>query len=81
MDIDKKIMEIDLKINKEKRKADSLRSKQSRQQRKDRTRRLIEKGALLEKYFKAKNLSVEETELMLKRYANFVNQKESELRK
>lgn len=34
--------------------------------RKERTRRLIQKGALLEKYFEAEHLSVEETEELLK---------------
>ena len=38
-----------------------------------RTRRLIQKGALLEKYFQAENLSVEQTEELLKIFANYVN--------
>lgn len=41
--------------------------------RKARTRRLIQKGALLEKYFQAENLSVEQTEEFLKIFANYVN--------
>lgn len=41
--------------------------------RKARTRRLIQKGALLEKYFQAENLSVEQTEELLKIFANYVN--------
>lgn len=40
--------------------------------RRARTRRLIQKGALLEKYFNAYDLSVEETEKLLATYANFV---------
>ncbi len=36
-------------------------------------RRLIQKGALLEKYFQADNLSVEETEELLKTFADYVN--------
>lgn len=40
--------------------------------RRARTRRLIQKGALLEKYFNAYDLSVEETEKLLSTYANFV---------
>ena len=45
----------------------------SRQARKARSRRLIQKGALLEKYFQADNLSVEQTEELLKIFANYVN--------
>ncbi|KMR50902.1 hypothetical protein [Staphylococcus aureus] len=41
--------------------------------RKQRTRRLIQKGALLEKYFKCDNLSPEETEELLKVFANYIN--------
>ncbi len=45
----------------------------SRQARKSRSRRLIQKGALLEKYFQADNLSVEQTEELLKIFADYVN--------
>ena len=38
-----------------------------------RSRRLIQKGALLEKYFQADNLSVEQTEELLKIFADYVN--------
>ncbi|MBJ6234568.1 hypothetical protein [Staphylococcus aureus] len=41
--------------------------------RKQRTRRLIQKGALLEKYFQCDNLSPEETEELLKVFANYIN--------
>jgi len=40
--------------------------REKERQRKARTRRLIRKGALLEKYFDIEELSVEETELFLK---------------
>ena len=43
------------------------------QARKARSRRLIQKGALLEKYFQADNLSVEQAEELLKIFANYVN--------
>ena len=43
--------------------------------RRARTRRLIQKGALLEKYFNAYDLSVEETEKLLATYANFIKRK------
>ena len=45
---------------------------ENRQARKARSRRLIQKGALLEKYFKADNLSVEQTEELLKTFADFI---------
>ena len=46
---------------------------ENRQARKARSRRLIQKGALLEKYFQADNLSVEQTEELLKTFADYVN--------
>lgn len=47
----------------------------SDKQRKERTRRLIQKGALLEKYFEIDNLSVEETEEFLSLLSNFIIEK------
>ncbi|KYK53065.1 hypothetical protein AYO51_16160 [Lactiplantibacillus plantarum] len=46
---------------------------ENRQARKARSRRLIQKGALLEKYFQADNLSIEQTEELLKIFADYVN--------
>jgi hypothetical protein len=46
---------------------------ENRQVRKSRSRRLIQKGALLEKYFQADNLSVEQTEELLKIFSDYVN--------
>ena len=43
------------------------------QYRKDRARRLIETGALAEKYFELDNLSVIEREELFKMFASFVN--------
>ena len=40
--------------------------------RKKRTKRLIEKGALLEKYFEIDYLSVEETEEFLKVFSEYI---------
>ncbi|MCC3164427.1 hypothetical protein [Lactiplantibacillus pentosus] len=45
----------------------------NRQARKARSRRLIQKGVLLEKYFQADNLSVEQTEELLNIFADYVN--------
>lgn len=41
--------------------------------RKARSRRLIQKGALFEKYFEAEKLSVDESEELLKIFADYVN--------
>lgn len=41
--------------------------------RKERTRLLIQKGALLDKYFETENLSVDDTENLLKIFSNYVN--------
>ncbi len=54
---------IELSINKENNHA-----------RKERTRRLIQKGALLEKYFELDEKSVEETEELLKIFSNYINE-------
>lgn len=45
----------------------------SQQYRKDRARRLIQTGALAEKYFELKNLTMEEREELFKMFASFVN--------
>ncbi|WP_081146419.1 MULTISPECIES: hypothetical protein [Lactococcus] len=42
-------------------------------ERKKRTRQLIQKGALLEKYLEAKHLTVDETEQLLQTFANMIN--------
>lgn len=41
--------------------------------RKERAHRLIRKGALLEKYLEAEDLTPEETEELLKGFANYIN--------
>lgn len=41
--------------------------------RKQRTRLLIQKGALLDKYFETESLSVDDTENLLKIFSNYVN--------
>lgn len=46
---------------------------ENKKARKARTRKLIQKGALLDKYFETENLSVDETESLLKIFANYVN--------
>lgn len=41
--------------------------------RKERTRLLIQKGAILDKYFETESLSVDDTENLLKIFSNYVN--------
>ncbi|MFJ7684859.1 DUF3847 domain-containing protein [Peribacillus butanolivorans] len=50
-----------------------LEHKVSNAARKERTRRLIQKGALLEKYLEEESLSLNDTENLLKVLANFKN--------
>ena len=69
---------IEQRLGKQKIEREDFKLRQSkyyenRQARKARSRRLIQKGALLEKYFQADNLSVEQTEELLKIFANYVN--------
>lgn len=46
---------------------------ESQKKRKARSRRLIQKGALFEKYFDAENLSIDESEELMKMFADYVN--------
>ena len=61
------------KIERENFKLRQSKYYENRQARKARSRRLIQKGALLEKYFQADNISVEQTEELLKTFADYVN--------
>lgn len=61
------------KIERENFKLRQSKYYENRKARKARSRRLIQKGALLEKYFQADNLSVEQTEELLKIFANYIN--------
>lgn len=45
----------------------------SKKERRERTHRIATKGALLEKYFDCKEYSFEDTEELLKTFADFVN--------
>lgn len=45
---------------------------ESTKERKARTRKLIQKGALLDKYFETENLSIDETEDFLKIFSNYI---------
>lgn len=46
---------------------------ENKKARKARTRKLIQKGALLDKYFETESLSADETESLLKIFTNYVN--------
>lgn len=47
---------------------------ESTKERKERTRKLIQKGALLDKYFDIENLSINETEDFLKIFSNYIKE-------
>jgi len=75
-DFDKKILETENELNfLKKKKHDLIRQikyKSSQQYRRDRARRLIETGALAEKYFEIEDLSLTEKEELFKSFSNFV---------
>ena len=62
------------KLEQEKKRLERSLIYESQIERKKRTRRLIQKGALLEKYFEAEHLTVEETEELLKMFSEYVNE-------
>ncbi len=66
------------KLEQEKNRLERSLSRDHQVERKKRTRRLIQKGALLEKYFESEHLSVEETEELLKTFSSYVNGNKSE---
>ena len=66
------------KLEQEKNKLERSLTRDNQIERKKRTRRLIQKGALLEKYFEAEHLSIDQTEELLKMFAGYVNERKSE---
>ena len=64
-------LENKIKVLEQKKK--SLEYKISNENRRERTRRLIQKGALFEKYLENENVSIRETEDLLKVLAEFKN--------
>ncbi|MCM3571267.1 DUF3847 domain-containing protein [Neobacillus mesonae] len=67
------IRKINNKIKVLEQKKKILEHKISSEDRKARTRRLIQKGALLEKYLEAENESIKDIEILLKVLADFRN--------
>jgi Mn-dependent DtxR family transcriptional regulator len=68
---DEKLKKLDGMIE----RANIKKLKLKEKERRERTRRLIEKGALLEKYFDAHHLSPEETEELLKIFSEYVKKR------
>lgn len=66
--LEKKIAQQDFKLRQSKYIENS-------KQRKLRTRILIQKGALLDKYFETENLSIDDTEKLLKMFSDYINEK------
>lgn len=61
------------RLNKLISKLANLNTTKAKKKRKERSRRLIQKGALFEKYFEVEKLSVDESEELLKIFADYVN--------
>ena len=52
-----------------------------KESRKERTRRLIQKGALAEKYFDIEDLTTEETEELFSTFSSFIKEKKNIMHK
>lgn len=68
---EEQLIEVTAKLEQLQNKKASLEKKIKERQRKDRTKRLIEKGALSEKYFNCEDMSTEDFEILVKKIANF----------
>ena len=66
--------EIQKKIDRENSILKKSKYLESTKKRKERTRKLIQKGALLDKYFETENLSIDETEDFLKIFSNYIKE-------
>ena len=66
--------EIQKKIERENSILKKSKYLESTKKRKERTRKLIQKGALLDKYFDTENLSIDETEDFLKIFSNYIKE-------
>lgn len=66
--------EIQKKIERENSILKKSKYLESTKKRKERTRKLIQKGALLDKYFDTENLSIDETEVFLKIFSNYIKE-------
>lgn len=66
--------EIQKKIERENSILKKSKYLESTKKRKERTRKLIQKGALLDKYFDTENLSINETEDFLKIFSNYIKE-------
>lgn len=68
---EEQLIEVTAKLEQLQNKKASLEKKIKERQRKDRTKRLIEKGALAEKYFNCEDMSTEDFEILVKKIVNF----------
>jgi hypothetical protein len=74
---EQKLHELQLKMNQLKEREKFLKAKASKKERADRTRRLIENGALAEKYLNAQGMSPVEFEILLSKIVQIENVKET----
>ncbi|HAB0718283.1 hypothetical protein HB876_13850 [Listeria seeligeri] len=68
------IEKIDKQIEKLKKQSKAIVKQQSKEERKQRTRKLIQSGALAEKYFNIQHLTLEQKETIFKMFSNYVNE-------
>ena len=68
---EEKLQEIELKMEQLKNQRQALLKREQEKKRKERTRRLIQHGALAEKYLNCENVSTEQFEELLKKIANY----------
>ncbi|EAC2922400.1 hypothetical protein TP97_15130 [Listeria monocytogenes] len=68
------IEKIDKQIEKLKKQSKAIVKQQSKEERKQRTRNLIQSGALAEKYFNIQHLSLEQKEIIFKMFSDYVNE-------
>ncbi|MBC1920482.1 hypothetical protein HCJ46_17155 [Listeria booriae] len=73
--LDLELQKIENKISLLKRKEKTLLLQKNKQSRKERTRRLIQTGALAEKYMSIEHLTIEEKEEVFKMFSSYINDK------
>lgn len=73
MDKKKPISNQEKKISQLKERKQQIEQMTQEKERKKRANRLIQTGALVEKYFKCEHLSMEEREELLKTFSDYVN--------
>lgn len=69
---DDELQRIEMRLSQLQERKKEIERKRKQIERKARTKRLIETGALIEKYFEIEHLSIEEREELLKVFATYI---------